>query len=58
MPNGEQGMAAGGGGERGRTLPRTTTRGYVISLEKILASKQKTVNQKLLLTMLIRLVGD
>lgn len=57
MPNGERGMAGGGGSEDVLYLEQQQG-ATLFHLKKILASKQKTVNQKLLLTMLIWLVDD
>lgn len=57
MPNGEREMAGGGGSEDVHYLEQQQG-ATLFHLKKILASKQKTVNHKFLLTMLIRLVGD
>lgn len=58
MPNGEQGMDGGGGGSEDVLYLEQQQGATLFHLKNILASKQKSVNQKILLTILIWLVGD
>lgn len=56
MPNGERGMAGGGGGSEDVLYLEQQQGPTLFHLKNILASKQKTVNQKIILKILIWLV--